>query len=655
MVLIHETGVECYAILGRSVATEPIRIPASIRFGENFEFDPHAYRLSRSGRVLKLERIPAEVLAVLVEQRGQVVTRQQIVDRIWGKGAFLDTDNSINGAVRKIRHVLKDDSDHPKFIQTVTGKGYRFIAPVIDVDVPRPVAVLNRSSPIPAPVIDKPARWPWAILLALAIVLIAVPAIYRWSRLRVRPVSADGRVMLAVLPFENLTGDASQDYFSDGMTEEMIAQLGDVDPQHLGVIARTSVMPYKHSTKALNQIGRELGVQYALEGSVRRDSDKMRITAQLIQIRDQSPLWLGQYDRELNSLLVIQGEIAQQIADEIQLKIGDRGRINSLQRVPLSPASAEAHQLYLKGRYFWNKRTARDLQQAIAYFQQAVDKDPSDARAYAGLAEAYALMSGYSDAPATASMSKARVAAQRALQLDERLPEAHTALAVIAQDYDWDWPTAEKEYRRAIHLNPNYATGHHWYAECLALQGRFNEAFPEIESARQLDPLSLIIATDYGAILYFSRQYDRAIAQFRGVLEMEPNFPRAHMLISAYAQKGLFADALADAQGWHSPDERPWILAMETYASGRSGDQVKAKLALEQMQRLRQYRAVDPLAFAVAYIGMGSTDKAMGWLEKAYQERSSSLTALKVDPIYDPLRTDPRFQALLHRVGLGQN
>lgn len=264
-------------------------------------------------------------------------------------------------------------------------------------------------------------------------------------------------------------------------------------------------------------------------------------------------------------------------------------------------------------------------------------------------------MSGYSDAPATASMSKARVAAQRALQLDERLPEAHTALAVIAQDYDWDWPTAEKEYRRAIHLNPNYATGHHWYAECLALQGRFNEAFPEIESARQLDPLSLIIATDYGAILYFSRQYDRAIAQFRGVLEMEPNFPRAHMLISAYAQKGLFADALADAQGWHSPDERPWILAMETYASGRSGDQVKAKLALEQMQRLRQYRAVDPLAFAVAYIGMGSTDKAMGWLEKAYQERSSSLTALKVDPIYDPLRTDPRFQALLHRVGLGQN
>ena len=264
-------------------------------------------------------------------------------------------------------------------------------------------------------------------------------------------------------------------------------------------------------------------------------------------------------------------------------------------------------------------------------------------------------MGGYSGAPQTQFIAEARAAAKHALELDERLPEAHTALAVIAQNYDWDWPTAEREYRRAIELNPNYATGHHWYAECLALQGRFGEAFPEIESARQLDPLSLIIATDYGAILYFSRQYDRAIAQFRSVLDMEPDFPRAHMLIWAYAQKGLFADALNAAEAWRRRDDsQPWDWAMIAYAAGRSGDQATAKLALEQLQQLQQHRTMDSLSFAVAYIGMGNNDQALLWLEKAYREHSASLTALKVDPTYDPLRRDPRFQDLLRRVGLSE-
>jgi tetratricopeptide (TPR) repeat protein len=249
-------------------------------------------------------------------------------------------------------------------------------------------------------------------------------------------------------------------------------------------------------------------------------------------------------------------------------------------------------------------------------------------------------------------MPKARAAALRALKLDERLPEAHTALAVIAQNFDWDWPTAEKEYRRAIQLNPNYATGHHWYAECLALQGRFDEAFREIATARQLDPLSLIIATDYGALLFFARQYDRAIEQFRSVLEMEPNFPRAHMLAVVYAQKGLFAEALADVKTWDRGN--PWSWAMIAYISGRAGDQAPAKLALEHLRRLKQRDAVDSLCFAVAYIGMGNNDKALVWLRKAYLEHSSSLSALKVEPTYDPLRGDPRFQDLVRRVGLAQ-
>jgi TolB-like protein/DNA-binding winged helix-turn-helix (wHTH) protein/Tfp pilus assembly protein PilF len=637
------------------VSSEPLRIPGSIRFGEDFEFDLHAYRLCRSGRILKLERIPAEVLAVLIERQGQLVSREQIVERIWGKGAFLDTDNSINGAIRKVRQVLKDDPEQPRFIQTVTGKGYRFIAPVTEADLPRPAAVPNLRPVVVPSRTAKSAIRRWPVLLGIAIVLIAVLGLYlRGSHSQGRALSPAGRVMLAVLPFENLTGDPSQDYFSDGMTEELIAELGNLDPQHLGVIARTSVMQYKHNTKPLDQIGRELGIQYTLEGSVRRDSGKLRITAQLIQLRDQTHLWARQYDREPGNLLVLQREIAQEIADEIQLRIGGHEQINSAEQLALSPKASEAYELYLKGRYFSNKRTMQGLQQAIEYFQQAVDKDPAYARAYAGLAEAYALMGGYSGLPPTEFISKARAAAQRALQLDERLPEAHTALAVIAQTYDWDWPTAEKEYKRAIQLNPNYATAHHWYAECLALQGRFDEAFPQIENARQLDPLSLIIATDYGAILYFSRQYDRAIEQFRGVLEMEPDFPRAHMLVWAYAQKGLFAEALEDAEAYRRRENAPWSLVMIAYVSGRSGDQAKGRLALKQLQQPGRNGPLDTLAFAVAYIGMGENDKALLGLEKAYREHSSSLTALKVDPIYDPLRGEPRFQELVRRIGLAQ-
>jgi TolB-like protein/DNA-binding winged helix-turn-helix (wHTH) protein len=645
-----------YFVWGAPLATEPARVPGSIRFGEDFEFDVGACRLRRGHRVLKLERIPMEVLAVLVEQRGQLVSREHIVERIWGKDVFLDTDNSINGAIRKVRQVLKDNPEEPRFIQTVTGRGYRFIAPVTDPEVQKLVVVPQPQPSVAEALPAKPARSKrWAVF-ALSIVLIVGMGAYLWSRSRTRPLAANGRLMLAVLPFENLTGDPSQDYFSDGMTEEMISQLGDLDPQHLGVIARTSVMHYKHSQEPLNQIGRALSVQYVLEGSVRRDSNRVRIAAQLIQTREQTHLWTREYDRELSDVFALQGEIAREIADQIQLTLGHLHEPTVVSGQPAVSAKAfQAYDLYLKGRYFWNKRTPQGLQQAIAYFQQAIDDDPEYGRGYAGLAESYALMGGYTGLPPKEFMPKARAAARRALEIDEQLPEAHTALAIIAQNYDWDWPTAEKEYRRAIQLNPNYATGHHWYAECLALQGRFGEAFPEMESARQLDPLSLIIAADYGAILYFSRQYDRAFERFRGVLDMEPNFPRAHMLVWAYTQKGLFADALADAEALRQRDpSQPWYWAMIAYASGRSGDQARAKLALQQLRQLERQRALDPLSLVIAYIGVGDNDKALEWLRKAHAEHSSSITALKVDPIYDPLRSDPRFQELIRAVGLGK-
>src|SRR5712692_7614259 len=362
------------------MVSRPVRLPDRVTFGEDFEVYVRVGELRRSGRPLKLERIPMELLLLFIEQKGQLVTRDQIIQRIWGKDVFMDTDNSINAAIRKIRQVLKDDPARPLFIQTITGRGYRFIAPVVDADVPSAAAsgvsqqqtYAGETLAVEKPPAEKSSNYRmlrklapsrWLVLLGTATLLIAGLGVYfQWSRSQTRPQPSSGRLMLAVLPFENLTGDAGQDYFSDGLTEEMIAQLGRLDPEHLGVIARTSVMHYKHSEEQLEKIGRELGVQYVLEGSVRRDSGKVRISAQLIQMRDQTHLWARQYDRELINLLALQGEIAQEIANGIQLTIGDHKGVAPTHQASLSPEAFEAYDLYLKGRYFWNKRTTQGFQ-----------------------------------------------------------------------------------------------------------------------------------------------------------------------------------------------------------------------------------------------------------------------------------------------------
>jgi TolB-like protein/Tfp pilus assembly protein PilF len=507
-----------------------------------------------------------------------------------------------------------------------------------------------------APRARRRSKKSWLVLAAtFGIVLIAASVGYiRWSGSRNSPRQPRGRMMLAVLPFQNLTGDAGQEYFSDGMTEEMITQLSNLDPQHLGVIARTSVMHYKNGQAPLDQIGRELGAHYALEGSVRRDSNKVRITAQLVQMKDQSHLWSRTYDRDLSHLLALQGEIAREIADEIQVTLGDHISKGPARGSSSSPATYEAYDLYLRGQYFWNKRTVEGFQQAIAYFQEAIAKDPNYARAYAGLADSYALLGGYSMTPQLDFMQKARAAALRALDLDDKLPEAHTALAFIVQKYDWDWQTAEKEYRRAIELNPNYVTAHHWYAEHLAFRGRFDEAFAESERARQLDPLSLIIAADNGTILYYSRQYDRAIEKWNAVLAMDPAFSRAHLVRNAYVEKGRITDALADVENYHPADDTPWRWSALAYIYGRSGQRVQALDALRKLEQINRRQPMDSAAILWAHIGIGDTDQAFVWLEKAYTEHSNTLMTLKVEPGYDSLRGDPRFADLVRRVGLDQ-
>ncbi|MGA9529258.1 MAG: winged helix-turn-helix domain-containing protein [Terriglobales bacterium] len=641
-----------------------------IQFGDDFELDLRSQQLRRAGRTLKLERIPTEMLVLLIEKNGELVTREQIIGRIWGEGVFLDTDNSINGAIRKIRQVLKDDPEQPRFIQTVTGRGYRFIAPVVDLPDAGPITqssgttvdatvAVSESPPIQAPVPVAGLRNHRRLasrrglsLLGFALLLTAALGFYLIPRSRSSAAHPAGRSMLAVLPFENFTGDASQDYFSDGLTEEMISQLGNLDPAHLGVIARTSVMHYKRTQEPLTRIGQELGVQYVIEGSVRRDSDRVRITAQLIQVKDQSHIWARQYDRNLGDLLAIQAEIAQEIANEIRITLPGAGRVEAARAFPLTPQAYEAYDLYLKGRFCWNKRTSDGFQQAIDYFQQAIAKDPNYARAYAGLADSYALMGGYATTPQMETMPKARAAALKALELDPNLAEAHTSLALITENFDFNWESAEKEYRRAIGLNPNYATAHHWYAEYLALMGRFDEALTESERARELDPLSLIISADKGIILFYARRYDDAIAQFRGVQEMDPTFSRGHMVVAAYIEKKQFAEALAALSKWD--DDASWKWAWLAFAYGRSGQDALARQALEKVQRRyeREHMSLDPVLWA--YVGAGNHDEAFAWFDKAYVDHSNLLTSLKVNPGFDGLRADPRFQNLMRRVHLTQ-
>jgi TolB-like protein/DNA-binding winged helix-turn-helix (wHTH) protein/Flp pilus assembly protein TadD len=628
------------------LAANPAPVSPIIRFGEELELDRSAYQLRRSGRPLKLERIPLEILLLLTERPGELVSREQIAERVWGKGAFLDVDNSINGAIRKIRQVLEDDPEAPRFIQTVTGRGYRFVAPVQG-----PAEQPGKSGTIP-PEPTPPRRSRARLWLAGALTLPIILGALVWSRGRSTSLPP-GRVMLAVLPFQNLTGDESQAYFSEGLTEEMITQLGNRDPAALGVIARASVMHFKGTQDPPERIGRELGAQYLLLGSVRRDASTVRVNAELIRTRDHSRLWAQQYDRQLSGLLTLQDEIAREITDAIASSLGSRMRNPDVEELMPQPAS-DAYDLYLRGQFFLNKRTDTDLRTAASYFEQAVQRDSGFARGWAALADADVLGAVYSIGPPQALVVQARAAALKALALDPSLPEAHAALALIVQNHDWDWETAEREFRRAIALNPNYATAHHWYAEHLMWRGRFDEALRESERARQLDPLSLIIAADNGAILYYARHYDQAIARLRSVRSVDPTLSRAYLLIGVYADHGMLDQALAEEERW-----RPLVpLAVHwsalAYIYGRAGRTAEARHAIQELHRLGEREPVQARVLAWSYAGVEDTAQTLAWLERAYAEHSGELVALKVSPAYDFLRQDPRFQHLLKRVGLGQ-
>jgi TolB-like protein/DNA-binding winged helix-turn-helix (wHTH) protein len=657
--------------------------------GAIFRFGPYELRsrtreLYKHGTKLKLRAQPFQVLRALLERHGDVLTREELRELLWPKETFVDFEHGLNAAISELRGVLNDTASDPRYIETLPKVGYRIKVPVEETDtesIAKAVIAMEEPSPLIRDFVwsgesgwtgverkkveePRPSLAPRIVgaLLAMALI-VGIGVGVSWVRTREAAkreavkleATKNTKVMLAVLPFQNLTGDAGQEYFSDGLTEEMIAQLGLMDPEHFGVIARTSVMHYKSTQENAEQIGRELGVQYVLEGSVRRDAERVRITAQLIRAADQTQLWTKQFDRELQSLLAVQSDIALETADEIQQTLGAKKPGPPVVATAMSHEGYEAYDQYLKGLYLLNKRTVPAFEQAIACFREAIRRNPQSAPAYAGLANTYTLLTGYSMSPSSSYMPQARAAALRAVELNDKLPEAHTALALVVQNYDWDWHTAEKEFKRAIELNPNYATAHHWYAEHLGFRGRFEEAFKESDEAKRLDPLSLIVAADRGALLYFARDYDRAIEQLQVVLEMDPAFSHGHMIQNAYAAKGMYKEAITDIEnGKRGAGGGPWYWSAKARVYGQWGHQAQARQALEALEEMNKRHPVDPAPLALAHLGMGHREEALRWLEKAYEQHSNGMATLKVEPIYDSVRSDPRFQVLLRRVGLGE-
>ena len=500
-----------------------------------------------------------------------------------------------------------------------------------------------------------PLRWA-AIALAGVAVVAAVVLGFDVAGLRDRLLTIVGarhgvplpRIeSLAVLPLANLSGDPEQEYFCDGMTEELITNLGKISA--LRVISRTSVMRYKKTDKPLPQIARELGVEGIVEGSVLRVGDRVRITAQLIQAEQERHLWAESYERDLRDILALQSEVARAIASEIKVKLTPQEETRLASARPVNP---EAFEAYLRGRYFWNKRTEEGLKKGIEFFGQALEKDPGYALAYTGLADCYNLLANFDFLPLKEGFPKAKEAATKALELDETLAEGHASLGYFKENHEWDWPGAEREYKRAIELNPNYATAHQWYSEHLAVAGRQDAATVEIKRAQQLDPLSLIINTVAGIELHWARRYDQAFEQLRRALEMDPNFALAHYWLGqTYEQKGQWESAIAEHQkGRAALGGGGFALASLGHAYAAAGKRDDARRILTDLNQLRKAAYVSPYAIGVIHVALGERAQALQWLQRAYEDRDVRMVEIRVDPRLDPLRSDPRFQDLLRRM-----
>jgi TolB-like protein/DNA-binding winged helix-turn-helix (wHTH) protein/Tfp pilus assembly protein PilF len=608
----------------------------SLRF-EDLELDLRSYQLRRNGSVIKLEKIPMELLTLLASKSGQLVSREEIIEKLWGKETFVDSEQGINTAIRKIRNALKDDPDQPRFIETVVGKGYRFVA-----SVTRPV-----EEP-PAVAVRAPSRFKRLLATGVCALIVLLAVAYLGVRYFRPRSAAGGRTMLAVLPFQNLTGDADQDYFSDGLTEEMITELGRLDPRQMGVIARTSAMSYKHSSKGVDQIGRELGVDYILEGSARREGARVRITAQLIQVRDQSHVWAAEYDREMQSVLQLQTEVANAIGNEVRRKLTPGQRVLVASARAVNP---EAYEAYLKGRYFIEKWTEEGTRVGREYFERAIQEDPNYAIAYAGLADSYVW--GRVGLPPREALRRAKTAATKALALDDTLGEPHAALGQIRFINDWDWTGAESEFKRAIELNPNDTNALHMYSHYLLSMERMEESYVVSKRALEHDPVSPTMQLHLGFHYLTARQYDLAIPQYLKVLQTDPTLPDAHnQLAVAYRQKGLMDQSVAEYLQVESLlGMTPEQIAELKAAYARTGMRGFWLTVLEFTEASDQSR-ISPYQVASYCAILDKKDEAFEWLEKAYAAHDPAMVAIKTDSDFDSLHSDTRFADLLRRMRL---
>jgi TolB-like protein/DNA-binding winged helix-turn-helix (wHTH) protein/Flp pilus assembly protein TadD len=617
---------------------------STFRFGD-FELDVAAYELRRNGRSIRLERQPMDVLIMLVERRGLLVSRADIIDRLWGKDVFVDVDTGIHTAIRKIRQALRDSRESPVFVETVSGKGYRFIAEVEVVsptDMPHDDAAAHTSASPPA---ASRAR----LLLGLSVAIIAVFISWTW----LRPDPPLSQVTLAVLPFENFSGDPDREYLADGLAEETIASVGRVDPERVGVIGRTSIMVYKRTTKSLAEIGRELGVDYLLESSLRAEGGMLRVTSKLIRARDQMQVWSGVYDREPGSMLELQRELSTAIAEQVRFRLSpDRLRGLALRQTQ----NAEAYDAYLRGRYFENRRTPESNVRALQQYERAIALDPDYALAWSGLAFTYAASAINGDARPLEVWPRAREAALRAVRANPNLAEAQFVVGYVNWAFDWDWKAAETGFRRAISLDNSTAFAHLLLGHALSQTGRHSEAELEMRRSREIDPLAAMIHALSSQVAFQAREYSAAVEHARRAILVDSEFWIGYMQLGqAYEQTGmteLALEALSDATRLSGGNSKP--ISLKGYLLAKTGRSSEAREVLRSLEALSRRQYVPPYAMALVYAGLGERTAVFQWLDKAYAARDVHLIFLPVDPKWDAYRGDARFEDLLAHCGFTQ-
>jgi len=624
------------------------------RFGV-FEVDPRAGELRRQGRKIKLQKKSLQFLLLLIERAGEVVLRDELRAGLWPADTFVDFDSNIKTALNRLRQSLGDSAESPVFIETIPKTGWRFIAPVTKVERPA-VSLTADAEPgidsrlsvdrVSSRTLTRSRKLASVAALLLVVALIGF-SLFVW-RTRKSPPSSRPLVLL-VLPFDNLSGDPTQDFFSDGVTDEMITMLGEHVPQGLSVIARTSAMQYRATRKPLAQIARELGgADYVLEGSVRRSGDHVAVNVQLFRVSDQAVLWANTYQREVADFVAMQEDVAQRVSSSIVERLTLTPRLNSPRQV-----NPQAQDAYLMGLYATNKRTGKSLLSSLKYFQQAIQEDPNYAAPYAGLADSYLLAAGWEVLTPAEAYPKAKAASERALELDRNLAEAHMTLASAEHEYYWKWAEAETEFRRAIELNPNSSLAHKGYAEFLMHAGRNEEALAEIQRAVDLDPLSEGIRALKAAIYLFAGQYAAAAQECTRVIQLDPQSVPAHYFLGGiYAEQKRYEDAITELEAAQRfSDGSPKMSAALAWIYAVTGRRDEARHLLSRLQRDAAHQYVSPFSLAKVYAALGDKSRAFDLLQKAMAERSSDLMYLRHDPGFDHLHDDPRFAQLEGKLG----